>query len=94
VSIEFQVEEIRALGRSLDGRAGTADEIRTRLVDGGTVDGPLHTAVGRFLDCQVLLATALAGELRWLGATVTEVAASWEELDAGLLSSTSWSPGR
>jgi hypothetical protein len=94
VSIEIEAEEVRALGRSLDGRAGTADEIRARLVDDGTVEGPLRTAVGLFLDCQVLLATALAGELRWLGAAVTDVAASWEELDSGLLPLAGRTPGR
>ena len=41
----MRAEEVRALGRSLDGRAGTADEIRARLVDDGTVDGPLATGL-------------------------------------------------
>lgn len=90
----MRAEEVRALGRSLHGRAGAAEEIRARLVDDGAVDGPLRTAVASFLDCQVVLATALAGELRWLGATVTEVADSWVALDAALVPPAIWTPGR
>jgi len=78
-------EQVRALGRSLSGRAGTADEVRARLVDEGDVDGPLRTPVELFLDRHRTLAAALAGELRWLGGTVTGIADAWVQLDAGLL---------
>lgn len=78
-------EEVRALGRTLSGRADAADEVRVRLADDGDVEGPLGAPVGRFLDRHAALAAALAGELRQLGATVTGVADSWVALDAALL---------
>ncbi len=78
-------EEVRALGRTLSRRADTADELGHRLADDGDVDGPLQAPVALFLDCHTALATALAGELRWLGATVTGIADSWVALDAALL---------
>ncbi|SDF91169.1 hypothetical protein SAMN05660662_3801 [Blastococcus aurantiacus] len=78
-------EQVRALGRSLTGRAGTVDDVRGRLVDDGDVDGPLRTPVELLLDRHRLLATALAGELRWLGSTVVGIADAWVRLDAGLL---------
>jgi hypothetical protein len=85
VSIEMPVERVRALGRSLEAAAGTADDARTRLVDEGDVDGPLRTPVELFLDRHRTLATALAGELRWLGGTVAGIADAWAQLDATLL---------
>jgi hypothetical protein len=85
VSIELPAEEVRALGRSLSASADTAEEVRGRLHDDGDVDGPLGTPVALFLECCAALATALAGELRWLGGTVTAVADSWVQLDAALL---------
>lgn len=85
MSIELPAEEVRALGRSLTGRGDTADEVRGRLTDDGDVDGPLRAAVALFLERQAAVATALAGELRGLGATVTGVADSWVELDAALV---------
>lgn len=87
-------EEVRSLGRSLSGRADTADEIRARLAEDGDVEGPLRTPVALFLDCQVVLATALTGELSWLGATVTGVADSWVEVDAALVPSVPGMPVR
>jgi hypothetical protein len=92
VSIELPAEQVRALGRSLSGRAGTADEVRGRLADDGDVDGPLRAPVAALLDCQGAVATALAAELRGLGATVTAVADSWVQLDAALLASVSRAP--
>ena len=79
------VERVRALGRSLEDAAATADDARARLVDEGDVDGPLRTPVEVFLDRHRTLAGALAGELRWLGPTVAGVADAWVELDAALL---------
>ena len=79
------VERVRALGRSLEDAAGTADDVRARLVDEGDVDGPLRRPVGLFLDRHRTLATALAGELRWLGTTVVGIADAWVRLDAALL---------
>jgi hypothetical protein len=94
VSIDMPAEEVRALGRSLAARADTADEVRARLTDDGGIDGPLRPAVARFLDCHVVLATALAGELAWLGSTVTGIADSWLELDAALVPGQGAGPGR
>ncbi len=94
MSIELPAEEVRALGRSLTGRGDTADEVRSRLVDDGDVDGPLRAPVALFLECQAAVATALAGELRRLGATVTGIADSWVELDAALLPAADGTPGR
>jgi hypothetical protein len=85
VSIDMPVDRVRALGRSLEDAAGTADDVRVRLVDGGDVDGPLRTPVEQFLDHHRTLAAALAGELHWLGPAVVGVADAWVELDAALL---------
>ena len=79
------VERVRALGRSLEDAAATVDDARVRLVDEGDVDGPLRTPVDLFLDRHRTLATALRGELRWLGPTVAGIADAWEQLDAALL---------
>jgi len=88
------VERVRALGRSLEDAAGTADDVRARLVDGGDVDGPLRTAVEVFLDHHRTVAAALAGELRWLGPTVVGIADAWVEFDAALLPAPGAEPGR
>jgi hypothetical protein len=85
VSIELPAEEVRALGRALEERAGAADEVRVRLRDHGDVEGALRAPVALLLEGHSVLADALAAELRHLGATVTDVAAAWTELDAGLL---------
>ncbi len=85
VSIEIPVQQVRELGRSLTGMAGNVDEARARLVDDGDVDGPLRAPVELFLDLHRTLATALAGELCWLGRTVVGIADAWEQLDAALL---------
>lgn len=94
MSIELPAEDVRALGRSLTGRADAADEVRGRLTDDGDVDGPLRAPVALFLECQAAVATALAGELRRLGATVTGVADSWAELDAALVPPADVRPAR
>lgn len=78
-------ERVRALGGSLTARAGTADEVRARLDGDVVVDGPLRAPVALFVDRHRTLAAALAGELRWLGATVTGIADAWVQLDAALL---------
>lgn len=78
-------DRVRALGRSLDEGAETADDARSRLADAGDVDGPLRAPVEQFLDRSRTLATALAGELHWLGSTVAGVADAWVQLDAALL---------
>ena len=87
-------ERVRALGGSLTDRAGTADEIRARLSDDVGVDGPLRTPVELFLERHRTLAAALAGELRWLGSTVTGIADAWVQLDTGLLRVPDQGPSR
>jgi hypothetical protein len=94
VSIQLPAEQVRALGASWTARAGTADEVRDRLVDEGDVTGPLRTPVELFLDCHRTLADALAGELRWLGSTVVGIADAWVQFDAGLVPSVDGGPGR
>jgi hypothetical protein len=85
VSIDMPAEQVHALGRSLSGRAGTAEEVRARLGDEAGVDGPLRTPVALFLECHGTLAAAVAAELGRLGSTVTGVADSWLRLDAALV---------
>ncbi|MGY2128723.1 hypothetical protein [Blastococcus sp. SYSU DS0617] len=94
MSIDMPAEQVRALGRSLSGRAGTAQEVRARLLDQAGVDGPLRTPVGLFLECHGTLAAALATELAELGTTVTGVADSWLRLDAALVRGAGAEPGR
>ncbi|MDT0274904.1 hypothetical protein [Blastococcus goldschmidtiae] len=94
MSIDMPAEQVRALGRSLTGRAGTAQEVRARLLDATGVDGPLQTPVGLFLECHGTLAAALAAELDRLGTTVTGVADSWLQLDAALVPGPGAEPGR
>lgn len=88
------VEQVRALGRSLGGRAGTAAEVRARLLERAGVDGPLGAPVELFLECSGTLAAALTAELDRLGATVTGVADSWVRLDAALVPGRGAEPGR
>ncbi|RBY80232.1 hypothetical protein DQ239_03940 [Blastococcus sp. TF02-09] len=92
MSIEMPAEQVRALGRSLVGRAATADDVRARLIDEGEVEGPLRVPVALFLDCHHTLADALAGELRWLGTTVIGIADAWVRFDGGLLASSRREP--
>lgn len=77
--------EVRALGATLAQLAGDADDAGVRFAAVPRVGPGLQAAVDDFLACHRTAAAALAGELRWMGATVTAVAASWEALDGGLL---------
>jgi hypothetical protein len=89
-TIAVPVDRVRALAATLTQLAGDGDAAAARFTPGRPVGGPLQAAVEDFLTCHRAAARALAGEVRWLGAAVGAVAASWARLDAGLLTS----PGR
>lgn len=78
--------EVYALADTLRSRAEVADEAVARLGRPGGVDGDLLLSMEAFLSASRTAALALAGELRWLGGTVSGVADSWLALDGSLLS--------
>jgi hypothetical protein len=86
MSIEMPALEVHALADGLRSRAAEADEAQHRLGAPAYVGGPLQPTVEAFLQSHRTAAQALAGELRWLGATIGAVADSWLALDGALLS--------
>lgn len=84
-TIAVPAAEVRLLGATLAQLAGDADDAGLRLAPGRAVGPRLQAAAEDFLTCHRTAAGALAGELRWLGATVAAVADSWEALDGSLL---------
>jgi hypothetical protein len=85
MSIELPAVEVYALAEELRSRAAEADEAQQRLARPADVGGRLQSAVEAFLVSHRTAGQALAGELRWLGDTVTVVADSWLALDGALL---------
>jgi hypothetical protein len=85
MSIEMPALEVYALADALRNCAAEADEAQHRLAVPTHVGGPLQTAVEAFLDSHRTAGHAVAGELRWLGETVSGVADSWLALDGALL---------
>jgi hypothetical protein len=85
MSIEIRALEVYALAGTLRDTAGEADLIGVRLAGTRAMGGPLQPAVDAFLDCHRTAGLALAGELRWLGSTVSGVADSWMRLDGVLV---------
>ena len=85
MSIEMHAAEVYRLADTLRGAAGVAEEIAVRLRGTRRVDGRLGAAVDTFLDSHRAAGQAFAGELAWLGGTVTDVADSWLRLDGTLL---------
>jgi len=77
--------EVYALADALQACAAEAEEAQHRLTVAADIGGPLQPAVEAFLDSHRTAGQALAGELRWLGVTVTAVADSWLALDGALL---------
>ena len=77
--------EVYALADELRDRAAEADEAQQRLAGPPDVGGPLQSAVEAFLLSHRTAGQAMAGELRWLGDTITAVADSWLALDRSLL---------
>jgi hypothetical protein len=85
MSIELPTAEVYALAGRLRASADEADDAGARLAARAEVGAALQPAADAFLDCSRAAIAAMAGELRWLGATVTAVADSWLALDASLL---------
>jgi hypothetical protein len=85
MSIEMPALEVYALADALRTCAAEAEEARHRLAVPAEVGGPLQGAMEAFLDSHRTAGQAMAGELRWLGQTVTAVADSWLALDGALL---------
>ena len=83
--IEVPPAEVYALAGRLRDQAGLAGEIAARLPVPPAVGGPLQPVLVEFLFCSRTAASALAGELDWLGSTLAAVADSWLGLDRGLL---------
>ena len=93
MSIEMPAAEVYALAQALAGQAETAEEARGHLTSAGGGDvGALASAVETFLEDHRVGAGALAGELRWLGGTVSAVADSWLGLDVVLLAARGRAP--
>lgn len=93
MTIEMPAAEVHALAAALEEEAATAEEAAARLPHGADGAGPdLVGAVEEFLDCHRVGAGALAGELRWLGGTVSAVADSWLGLDEVLLAARGRAP--
>jgi hypothetical protein len=89
MTIELPAAEVYALADALRSRAQDAEEAGSRL-GGASVGGSVQPALEAFLDAARTAAQAMAGELRWLGSTVSAVADSWLTLDGSLLTR----PGR
>jgi hypothetical protein len=85
MTIEVPEREVHAFAQALRSQAELADEVATGFAGGADVGGGLQPAVDGFLECHRTAATALAGELRWLGTTVAAVADSWIGLDGSVL---------
>jgi hypothetical protein len=93
MTIEMPAREVHALAHALLAQAETADEARGYLASTGNGDlGALAVAVEAFVDDHRVAAEALAGELRWLGGTVSAVADSWLGLDEVLLAARGRAP--
>ena len=85
MDIEMPALEVYALADGLRSTAAEAEEAQHRLGVPPSVGGPLQPAVEAFLLSHRTAAQALAGELRWLGGTISSVADSWLALDGDLL---------
>jgi hypothetical protein len=85
MSIEMPALEVYALADELRERAAEAEEAQLRLRRPVDVGGPLQPGIEAFLLSHRTAGQALAGELRWLGETVSSVADSWLAFDASLL---------
>ena len=85
MSIEMRAAEVHAMAASLRRCSDDAEQIGVRLAGARAVGGGLQPAIEAFLDAHRMVGAALAGELRWLGATTAEVADSWLRLDGALV---------
>lgn len=95
MTIEVPPGEVYALADAVAAQAGVADEAVGRLAAApDRVGGPLEVEVAGFLQLHGLAAAALAGELRWLGGTISAVVDSWLGLDRSVLAARGWIPPR
>jgi hypothetical protein len=85
MSIDMPAAEVHAMAASLRGSAADADEIGARLRGTHSVGGDLQPAIEAFVESHRMTGEVLAGELRWLGATIAGVADSWLRLDGVLV---------
>ena len=85
MTIEVPAAEVYALGATLRSQSAVAAGAVRHFVGSAPVGGPLQPALDGFLECHRAAASALAGELDWLGSTVSSVADSWLQLDGSLL---------
>lgn len=86
MSIEMPAAEVRGLASVLLGSVPDAEEIASLLGRPPQVGGPLQGPVDAFVESHRAAGAAVAGELRWLGSTVSAVADSWLRLDAAIVS--------
>lgn len=77
--------QIYALAAALGDQAYLADDVAARLTAPPAVGGPLQPALEDLFTCHRTAARAVAGELRWLGATISAAVDSWLRLDGSLL---------
>jgi hypothetical protein len=93
MTIEMPAREVYALANALTGQAETADEAHGYLATTGSGGVGARAVAGEaFVDDHRNAAEALAGELRWLGGTVSAVADSWLGLYEVLLSARGRAP--
>jgi hypothetical protein len=85
MSIEMPAAEVHALAAELRRRSDDALEAASRLGRHAFVGGSLQPTLEAFLAGHRTAGRAMAGELQWLGDTVSGVAASWLALDGSLL---------
>ena len=78
-------EEVYALAAALGDQAYPAEDVAARLASAPAVGGPLQPALEDLFACHRTAARAVAGELRWLGGTLSAVVDSWLGLDGSLL---------
>jgi hypothetical protein len=78
-------DEVYALAAALAEQAYPAEDVAARLTAVPAVGGPLQPALEDLFTCHRTAARAVAGELRWLGTTLSAVADSWVRLDGTLL---------
>jgi hypothetical protein len=86
MSIEMPAAQVHALADALRGRSQDALEAASRLGCQAHVGGSLQPSLEAFLSGHRTAGRAMAGELQWLGDTVSAVADSWVALDGALLS--------
>lgn len=85
-TIEVRADQVYGLVATLEDLAQEAQQVGTDLAGTPQVAAALQATIEGFLADHRTAAQALAGELRWLGATIGVVASSWVRLDHYLLS--------